>query len=54
MKLPLIALLLIGIAGCASRPAVNCDWRLKPINSPVPAEKKEAVADEATEARRAP
>jgi type IV pilus biogenesis protein CpaD/CtpE len=54
MKRSLIAMLLIGLAGCASRPPVNCDWRLKPINAPAPVENKEAEAAGATEAGRAP
>lgn len=33
---------LICLCGCSSQPrAVNCDWRLVPINKPVPAKARQ-------------
>lgn len=37
MKLLLI-LMVVALNGCVSRPPVSCDWRLKPINVPAPAD----------------
>jgi hypothetical protein len=34
MKEVFVVAVLLCIEGCASRPPVNCDWRLKPINAP--------------------
>lgn len=53
MKEVFIVAVLLCLEGCATRQPVNCDWRLKPINTAAPKAKAAESASKDPSIRKA-